>query len=158
MAEKSLETDRAIEAEISENKFPLLLSAWEDFKAFLGSAEPVEHLLLTDKQKIELGVVTESLLAVLRVDAKGSLITIAELDHVKGVDFGNFEPSSKKEPPIQLNVWFSDNTRFYWAGNKEDLEQMRRFGLRVSQYLSEKSTRDKTKSSTLKSRAVDTPI
>ena len=127
--------DDLIRAEIDKNEFPRLSKAWSEFQVLLKPDAPRHHLLLVKKDRVELAVVSEELLVTLLVDRKHSLVTAVDLDHVKGVDLGNFEGSAKQGAEIQLNVWFLDNTRFYWESELESLEDMRELAVYVRGFL-----------------------
>ncbi|MEE9199360.1 MAG: hypothetical protein V3U26_06140 [Dehalococcoidia bacterium] len=127
--------EQRIGEEIDRGAFPRLATAWREFQTLLSPALPQEYLLLVKRDRLDLAVGTGDLLVILLVDLKHFLVTVAELDHVKGVDLGNHEESAKKGSEVQLSVWFLDNTRFYWESGPEDLERMREFALYVRRFL-----------------------
>ncbi len=127
--------EEKVREEIEKNLLPSLTTAWSEFQLLLASAAPREFLLLVKRDKLELAVGADDLMVTLLVDRKHFLVTAVELGHMKGVDLSHHEMSGRKGSEIQLNVWFLDNTRFYWESGPEDLEQIRNFALYVRGFL-----------------------
>ena len=120
-----------VSQEIERGSYPRLPEAWAEFKGFLAPSAVREFLCLPQKDKLEVAAGTDDLLVILLVDAKHFIVTAVELTHVKGVDFACYQESGKKGSEVQLNVWFLDDTRFYWESGPEEMEQMRRFALYI---------------------------
>ena len=119
--------EKRVREEIESNNLPRLSSGWSEFQALLGGAVLRQSLLIVKRDRFELAVATDDLLVTLLVDNKHYLVTLVELTHVKGVDLGNHEGSVRKGTEMQLNIWFLDNTRFYWESGLEDTDQIRNF-------------------------------
>ena len=119
--------EKRVREEIDNNNLPRLSPGWSEFRSLLGPAVPRQWLFIVKRDRIELAAATDDLLVTLLVDNKHYLVTLVELAYVKGVDVGNHEGSVRKGTEIQLNVWFLDNTRFYWESGLDDADQMRGF-------------------------------
>ncbi|MEE9247568.1 MAG: hypothetical protein V3U79_02580 [Dehalococcoidia bacterium] len=124
-----------VSQEIEREAYSCLPEAWDEFKEFLAPAAVREFLCLPQKDKLEVAAGTDDLLVTLVVDAKHFMVTAVELTHVKGIDFASYHGSEKKGSEVQLNVWFLDDSRFYWESGPEEMEQMRRFALYIRRYL-----------------------
>jgi hypothetical protein len=120
-----------VSQEIERWSYPRLREAWAEFKEYLAPSAVREFLCLPQKDKLEVAAGTDDPLVILLVDAKHFIVTAVELTHVKGVDFACYQESGKKDSEVQLNVWFLDDTRFYWESGTEETEQMRRFALYI---------------------------
>ena len=127
--------EQRIGEEIDNNTFPGLATAWSEFQALLAPAALQEYLLLITRQQLELAFGTEDLMVILVVDSKHFLVTVVEQNHVKGVDLAIYEGSAKKGSEVQLNIWFLDNTRFFWEPGLEEVEQMKEFTRYVRRFL-----------------------
>ena len=124
-----------VSQEIERGSYPRLPEAWDEFKEFLAPSAVREFLCLPQKDKLEVAAGTDDLLVILVVEAKHFIVTAVELTHVKGIDFACYHGSGEKGSEVQLNVWFLDDTRFYWESGPEEMEQMRRFALYIRRCL-----------------------
>ena len=132
--------EKRVREEIENDNLPRLSAGWSEFQSLLGPALPRQSLFIVKRDRVELATATDDLLVTLLVDNKHYLVTLVDLAHVKGVDMGNHEGSVRKGTEIQLNVWFLDNTRFYWESGLDDADQMRDFAGYLRDYLGAEST------------------
>ena len=132
--------EKRVREEIENDNLPRLSAGWSEFQSLLGPALPRQSLFIVKRDRVELATATDDLLVTLLVDNKHYLVTLVDLAHVKGVDMGNHEGSVRKGTEIQLNVWFLDNTRFYWESGLDDADQMRGFAGYLRDYLGAEST------------------